>query len=724
MLEALRIRGALYTAITTTEWLQSGHVIRVDGDVVQGRVALVEMSYFATFGLRPLLGRSFEMVDVDRAAVLTANMWRDHFPGRRLSEARITVGTTTYDIVGVLPEGVRHPLSRGVVLLADSISGAQRTNESTVVPFVRVRAKTDSSTLARELGLAARHIQESGSNRLAEYALHSVRADPFSLQPIHGALAGGAITVLLVSCANVANLLLARGLSRRRDLAVRIALGATRGTLAREIALEALLLSVAGAAVGAILTAWSSVALEGAVPRSLGLGTGVILEPQVSWRVFVFALAAAVLSSLVFGTSPAVRLSQVDPGESLKESSGGVVGGRQFRFNGIVVVQVATALAISFGACLLIRSVALLDSHNAAGASRGLIRGSVNAWNRVGREWVDATPPTWQVLERLRGAEDITSVTVEAEGCPWGSVVLAEGGGRALVPGCLRVSHDYMAVRSLAVLDGREFSPGDATAAGSAVIDTGLARQLWGEGLAVGRYLKLGMGHWSAERAGSTGPPGGWMRVVGTTERAGAFDPRDPEAPDRALILVAEPVERLPAKFLIRTSESARAVATRLEYLMSSQLSGDLVLTEFEAVAAAFEDFRVGRRFVGRAFLLLGALTLCLAVVGLLAVLSQAISGRTREFAVRIALGATPRDIVGLGMRDALAMILLGTVIGWAATFWVGRLVEPWLYHAGPMDAVALVAAEAVVLSATTGVALVVACRALRVSPACIIRSN
>jgi hypothetical protein len=286
------------------------------------------------------------------------------------------------------------------------------------------------------------------------------------------------------------------------------------------------------------------------------------------------------------------------------------------------------------------------------------------------------------------------------------------------------VSPEYVRVRGLTVIAGRDFTPGDMSAQGAVIVDSTLARQLWPDGRAVGRRVKLGMGYWQRGRRSYTMPVSGWMTIVGVVAPVVRLNLRDPDGPPVPLFLWVESTELPISGILVRTTGNEAAVASRLTQTFRATLTGDAVWAGFQPWDAEFQNFKRAREFIGRVFFALGLLALALAATGLYAVIAQAVSRRLREFAIRIALGAEARDIARLVGRDAAVMVLAGTAIGGFVTLVTGRYVEGWLFRVNAVDATSLVAAEAILLAAAALACLVPLRRAVRANPLDIIRAT
>jgi putative ABC transport system permease protein len=717
-LDALRTVESAFAGMVEVE--QSWTVLAgTDRRVIQTHAAAVGPEFFPFLGLKPAKGRFFQQGDGEEgAAVVTEDLWYRLFPGERPGQVHLTVENRSYPVVGVLPRGTLHPWRSGVLLAR--AEGRRLFSFGFPFAMVRLRPGQDSAAAAARLeALAASLEAEHGIGRARfGFRLNSLRPDPFQLREIHRALAAGSLAVLLIACANLANLLLARGVARRHDLVLNVALGATRGAIARQLLAEAVLLSAVGAALGVLLTLWGADLLRGAIPARLQ-GTG-LLEPQISWRIFGFGIAAAVGSAALFGVLPAVQASDVRASEALRDGAGTTTR-RRSSYSAVVVAEFALTLILLVGTGLMVRSIGRIAAVDLRAAYRGLVGGNIVVVADSGRTRRMVAPPSEEVLALARSAPGVLGAAIQTRLAPWGNQVVSEESPAPLFTrGYHRVSPDFVEVRGLEVLEGRGFLPGDASGAGAAIIDSLTARKLWPDGRALGRRIKLGPPH----------TPTAWISVVGVTRPAPFFNEVEPygESPPEIYVVQAGGFSGqggFSGEGILLRVEPGREAGAGLAMMRAARdrWTGERLLAWFAPWSQSFEDFLAGRKFIGRVFAVLALLALALAVTGLYAVISHTAGRRMREFAIRVSLGATRSDIRSLVVRDAAVMVLGGTAIGGLVALWTGRFVDPWLYGVFYVDAVSLVAAEAVLLLAAAAAVAVPARRALRASPADIIRA-
>ncbi len=700
--------------------------IRRDPVVIGGEESergeyLVSPEWFELVGLRPQIGRAFVPADGDGVAVVSYEVWKAALSGRRdLAGARVTIGDRSYAVVGVLP---RH--ARGGAALLPLIGLASDSVLST--PLLRLREGATTRQASGELNALAALLTVTYSNPRHPWALTvsqwlDPNVPPDEMRSIHLAMVGSALAVLLIACVNLAHLMLARGLARRRELAIRMALGVSRLGVVRVMLAESAVIGVGGLVLGAIATYWGSKLLDGLIPPDVGfLGW---IQTRLSWRVFSLGAIAAVGSTVLFGFVPAVRVAlNVRITEPLKDEAGTTTGGRGRRYSPLVTLEVALALALLMSGTLLLRSV-----HRLRGPAdfdpETLIDAEVWSGHTVGRAGRDTSlSVAWdQVLATARGVPGVRGVALQGSVATRGGLVTAEMGADSTRAISMQdipvVSSNFLQVHGLPVLQGRDFAPGDALGDGAAVLSAAAAARLYPKGNAVGRMLKLG-----APRSDAP-----WVRIVGV-----ARTPTAPWAPGRVVTtmgtgadappvwLVRSPSKWLTGMLLVRAGTSDPAVRVRLRHALRASPGVTFVsvhpYTWIRDSAIGYFDF------LAKVFVALGVVGLALAALGIYGVLAYAVSRRMREFGVRIALGAAPRGLFQVVMHDGLVMLLAGTGIGALLALAAAPLFGSISAGVYPTDAMSLVAAEAILLGVGLAAAVAPARRALRANPLDIIRA-
>jgi predicted permease len=689
------------------------------GDAREVGVTRVTPRYFEVLGVRARTGRLFVAGD-DDVAVLSEDLHRQLFGRRRLDAgATLTINGRSVTVIGVLPRGAGRselwmPLSADV----DGGGGSALYMR----PFVRLRAGVSREQAADELTELARVLTERFGAREAPYAfvLDPVVERREELRDIHKAMVGSALVVLLIACVNLAHLMLARGLARRRELALRMALGAGRATVVREMFVECAIVTLGGAALGAVVAIWGADVLRNRMPQEVSwIG---LVQPQLSWRVFALSGLAAALSAVLFGLLPAIRVAlAVSLDEPLKDDTGTTTGRVRQRYNGLVIAEVALALVLLMGGGLLLRTVQQLRRAEPAFDTRRLYR----AWlsTRLRGDTTAARPVDWRhVATTVGGVEGVQGFAIERQGRLPGTAVtaeLSEDSTRTItMSGVPVVSPSYLQVLGLPILKGRDFLPGDESGPGVAIVDALAAQRLYPRGDAVGRMIKL------------AGPQrdGPWVPIVGITSSPAALDVDETNRYARApVVLVArrevpgEDPLRIRGMLVIRATSRDAATPARLQARLRA-LPG--VVGAFVVPWDATRQAELASRgFLAKVFVGMGVVALGLAALGLYGILAYAVGRRMREFGVRLALGADPAGLRRMILHDGLVMVLAGIGVGAFVALATARYLDAVLVAVLPSDVLALVASEAVLVSVGMAAALVPARRAARANPLDILRA-
>jgi putative ABC transport system permease protein len=691
----------------------TGTPASVGPDAQEFGVLAVPPRWFDVVGARPSRGRAFVAADGLDVALVNQDVWRILSGGRRsLSGAHVVIGDRLLPVVGVLPRG-----SPSVVIPAsDDDTTRKAFHLLRLAPGVsRERAQAE---LDAQAGIfTARYGTPDAPWSLA---LRAERDVPEQIDNTQKAMVAAALAVLLIGCVNLAHLMLARGLARRRELAIRMALGVGRAAAIRHVLAEGLLVLAGGVALGAVGALWGSGFAQSLMPPDIRWISSIRF--QLSWRVFVLGGLAAAVSGIFFGLLPAIRVTtSVDLTDPLKTDSGTTTGGRHWRYSPLVITEVALALALLMSGGLLLRSVDQLRSaplgFDAATLLSGHVRADFRTRSSPGTGRTDTLTVDWaQALAAARGVAGVRDAALQGDGRTVGGAVTAElTGDTARVINTLGyavVSPSYLRVHGLPILKGRDFAPGDAAGNGVAILSAVAAARLYPRRDPVGHMLKLGSPK-------STAP---WIPIVGVA--------RTPIVPwEEQSLAGGEPVfwvVRPPSHWWSATL-LVRAEARRPRILIDLRRTlRALPLARYVSVRPFNweRDAEIASRdFLAKVFVAMGGVGLALAALGLYAVLAHAVTRRMREFGVRLALGAEPRVLYRMVMHDGLVMLLAGTGIGAFVALGSAYLLNAVLIGVYPTDAVSLVAAEAVLIAVGLAATLAPARRAVRANPLEILRA-
>ncbi|MBI2401762.1 MAG: ABC transporter permease [Gemmatimonadetes bacterium] len=712
--EVLRA-GKFYEDIGFFDWERME--VRAGDDVGEQWVSSVSSNLYPLLGVEPEQGRLLDPGSPQDAAVVSHDFWERWLNGRSLDGLTLWVGEREYRVMGVFPSAMTFPGGDVVIPVPPT---AERTGAGLrrLIPVVRIKRGWTPEAVSAHLAILARRLTLEYGTGPVPYAFSArpITPTPEQLRQIHFAMAGAAFLVLLIACANLANLMLVRGVAKHRELALRMALGAGRATVARQLLVESALIAAAGALLGLLLTLWATPVLGNQMPPSVReLG---IVRPLPSWRVFVAGLGAAVGALVLFGLWPAVRASNVAVSEPLKDASASTTTRRRWRYSPVVVAEVSLSLVLLMGAALLTKAAGRLSESTLGFDREGLLQ----AWVWLGRGMVRADSAeriSRDLLARVGALPEVRSVAAMA--CGGGSrSVMSEfyDGSNGLLARTSfgPVSDSFLRTLGIPVLQGRDFLPGDERAR-AVIVDETVAAALWPDRRAVGQLIKL-----SGPNANTP-----WWRVVGVARRAFTGGPEgDPYLPTQGAVYQAwQPDSRVYGWGLaIRTREprlDGRA-AVALRQAIRDALPGGRALW-VRPWLSDFDHAVRARYFLTKVFAAFSGFALTLATIGLYGVVSYGVSQRMREFAVRIAVGAPSRDVMKLVAHDGAVMILAGTGIGAFLAMWGSTLLGDWLYNVYHTDAVALVIAEAVLLLAGFAACLQPALRAMRANPVEILRA-
>ena len=495
--------------------------------------------------------------------------------------------------------------------------------------------------------------------------------------------------VLLIACANLANLLLARAVGRQREIAVRLALGATRARLVRQLLVESVLLSMLGGAVGLGVAYWTNRLLLTMAP---GETARLAISANPDLRVFGFALAVSVLTGILFGLAPGLQATRPDLAATLKEQAGSVAGAASPRLRkALVAGQVALSLVLLIGAGLFVRSLWNLRNLDPGFRAQRLVSFTVDPpLNGYKTEQTKAFYGRLQErLEALPGVESTSLAVVRIlDGNRWDSTITVEGyeakPGEDMNPWMNYVRRCYFKTMGIPVLAGREFTAADeASKVRYAVVNERFAKHYYGGRAAVGR--RLGMGGNPGTRTD--------IEIIGVVKDTKYRNLRA-EIPRQ--VFLCQPQEPGVAGMTVyaRTSLHPDQVFTSIRRAVR-ELDANLPVFGLRTIEKQIDQSLVLERLVAMLSAVFGVLATALAAMGLYGVMAYAVARRTREIGIRMALGASPGSVVGMVMREVLVLVAAGAAVGLPAAYGLSRLVEAQLYGITSNDPLSLAAATA-----------------------------
>ena len=678
-------------------------------------------------GVRPLLGRTFLTGDNAAgalpAAVLSHSLWRDRFGGDSgVVGAPLRVNGRPFTIVGVMPERFEFPLNTTKVWLALQADAASlRPGEGPGLAVVgRLRSGVAYETANAEFAMLARRLateRPAGSVERAAVVAPFVRGFlPTRVYTLFYGMLAAVLLVLLVACANVANLLLDRTLSRTREIGIRTALGASRLAVIRQSLVESSILALLAAIVGTGLSQLGIVMFN----RAMADGEGLFwMDIRLHPPVLIFVLALAVVASLVSGLLPAMQSARLDVGTILKDESHAASSFRVGRLSRMIVaVEIALSTTLILASGFMIRSIAKLRTLEPGFATAEVYTARVSLTTR---DTVRQQAFFTALEHELSALPGVTSATLGSglPGTGWSA-------GRVLVEGqSYTRDDDYPIVRTLAVtpeffdtfgvrvLRGRPILTTDrTTAARVAVVSDGFARRHFPEGDAIGRRVRLG------------GPDESeWLTVVGVmpTLYAASFNLQDPWPPEMLTAFWQEPTVTS-VSIAIRGSAHAAAAAPIRKIV--SALDPEIPVYDLAPMDVVLARPLSGVHLFGTMFVIFGVASLVLAAIGLYAVMAFSVSRRVRELGIRMALGATAGDVIRMVCRQGLWQILIGLSLGFVAGAAVVRVARAVLFEVRPDDLAVFAVVAAVLGAAALAACIIPAIRATRVDPLIALRAE
>ena len=713
----------------TTHYSTAPLYISANGETGEVQGAVVSSSYFPLLGLRPYLGRFFtpgedSVADRDAVSVLGYGFWQRIYNGdSNVLGKTLLINGHTFTIVGVMPPdfhgveiggmpneiwipammvrvGYRHcdgfqPSCTILSIMGRLKPGTSMPKAQAEIAALLQQLRASDSTFDQRIGASVTPATGMSENR--EYNLMLVRL-----------LAAIAVILLLIVCANLGGLLVARGTARRGEIAMRLALGAGRGRIVHQLLTESLLLALAGGAGGFLLSTWTSRLLVNFYSVD-DEGYKHLFDVRPDATVLLFSLAVAAAAGLLFGLLPALQASRTDLNDALKGGGGTVGASRKSSRTALATVQVAFSLALLVGAGLLARSAAFIQS----GSNMDLrhVLGLRLPVSLIHYPPDKARTFKQEVVRRLRGLPGVQSVSLaKGQGLIWNPWPSA----RATLPGktytkpeeepriaVKPIAPDYFATLRIPFVSGRDFNNSDEPGSPPVtIVNETFARQIAANRLPLGQtvlidakpYQIVGLVKDAQMRSSIEGP----LAVAYV-----------PFWQDETL---------LEARMCIRVAGDPAAALSMVRRAIAS-IDPEVPVTEtmplMDQVRGAYTDARVASAVLSCA----AFLALILSVMGLYGVVSYEVGRRTKEIGVRTALGARPHDVLRLFLRQGFGVVLTGALFGGGLALATTRLLGAWLFGVGSADPLSFGVATAVLLAATVTATYLPARRALLVDP-------
>jgi predicted permease len=713
----------------------TGSTLSVGDRAETARGSIVSANYFEAIGVHPILGRGFQPgedvgSDSHPVVVISYQLWRDRYKGDPEIVGKMQrFDNVPHTIIGVTPEGfygtfVGWALQFWVPASMEETfeSGGYKLEDRDarwIEAFVRLKPGVRQSQAQQEISAIAARLETSypATNRGRSIGIWPLWQTPFNhartMLPILEVMAAAVAFVLLIACANVGNLLLVRSFTRRHEMSIRLAIGASRVRLVKQLLTEGLILAALGAAGGLLVAYWCRHALVLLLPARSGIA--MYLPGEIDGRVLLWSAGICLVVTLIVGLIPAFQTRNVDLAGPLKAESSGVVGarGRAWMRSGLVVLQVSLSFILLVGAALLLESLAKIRSTSPGFTTTNVVTSGVSL-EAAGYDVPRAKIFQDELLDRLGALPGVKSaafarVTPLGYGSFSSTPIVIDGYQPSLEEQPAveynQVSPGYFATLGIPFFSGREFTrTDDENAPLVAIVNRTMVTRYWGGQDPVGRRLQV---------------KGRWARVVGVVADSKYESMRETPRPFFYVPLRQE-FERGPA-LNIRTSQplpSVRAALVREVHALDPNLALYEMITLQEQVNRSTSPQLVAVTLVS----ILGGLALLLAAVGLYGVMSYAVAQSTRELGLRMALGAGAANLLRLVISRGLRLTAGGVLFGAVAALALTRLLGKLLYDVSPHDPLVFGSALAVMAITAISACLLPAWRASRTDPARVLR--
>ncbi len=643
---------------------------------------LFSANFFRVLGTEPILGRTFteeeDQPGKNNVVVLSYKFWQNHFTGdHNVLEKTITINGRPHTVIGVMPPGFQHPMSMQLWMPLGLPQSARSNRQAHILRLVaRLKPGVTLKQAQQEMDGIARALQVEHPDTNRNLGAQIIPIRDMYVGDVRSALLallGAVVFLLLISCGNVANLLLARATTRRKEIAIRLALGAGRFRLVRQLLTESIVLALLGGAAGLLMTLWTVGGLVKLFPNNIAnLRIPKVEQIPVDAGVIGFALALSVLTGIVFGLVPALQGSRGDVNESLKEGGRGSGSGGHRAQSIFIVSEVALALVLLIGAGLMIRSFVRLQKGNLGFDPRNVLTMQIflplekYAKPEQRRLFVERALPRIESLPGvesaglvnflpLSGFQGVTNFAIHGQPLP--------PPGQEPMADNRVVSSNYFRTMRIPVVKGRSFTDrDDAHSSPVAIINEKLARRYFPGEDPIGKRLSMD------DRAKPTVCE--IVGVVGDVKHHGLGAETNPE--------LYRPFEQVPfplLAFVVRTAADPAnlANAVRKEIWAADKDQIFRVLTMEQAASESVALRRV-------------SMVLLLAAVGVYGVMSYSVVQRTHEIGIRVALGAQQGDVLGMMLREGMTLTLIGIGIGLIGAVAVTHLLSSLLFGVTATD--------------------------------------
>jgi len=691
--------------------------------------SIVSANYFDALGVHPILGRGFLPAE-DHApggapvTVISYHLWQRRFGGNSSAVGRtISLNNHPYTIVGIAPSefqgtytGLRADLWLPI-MMAKQITASgdvlQQRGNNWLVVLGRLKPGVSRSEARSELDLLMQQIVRQYPDQhpgLKSISLFPLWKAPYGATVYLGGvllmLMGIAGVVLLLTCANVANLLLVRGVSRRRELAIRLSLGANRIRLIRQLLTESILLALTGGGIAIVITLWTSKSFMNLAPPS---NLPIWISVNVDQRVFWVSLAASLATGILFGVLPALRATGVSPISVLKDEAGSVAGGtRKARLSGgLAIAQISLSLLMLISAVLLIRSFRNAQGFNPGFNPKGVLLESFDLFPagltpEQGLQFDRQALAKIRMLPGVRSASlanwiplgfDSSSFSFKPEG-------YVPGPHEVMDAGVATVSPEYFRTLEISIVKGRDFGPEDNLKSQNVVVvNQALVDRYWSGKNALGKRVQIGKEFYT---------------VVGIASTSRYFSLNEPPEPFMYFPLDQDYTPNMTLHVRVSSDPASLALAVQSAI---HEMNAGLPVFDISTLDSRIQVSSGILRIAGSTVGIFGLLALILAAIGIYGVVAYSTKQRTREIGIRVALGAQRGDVFRLVIAQGTRLTLIGIGIGLMAAYLFARILSNLLFGVSASDPLTFCAVAIFLGAVALGACYIPAWRAMRVDP-------
>ena len=682
------------------------------------RGARVSAGLFEMLGAAPAYGRNF-LDEEDKeghgnVVILSNALWKRRFASDpNIVGQQITLSASSYTVAGVMPAGFSFPDSETELWapMAFTAQQAQQHGAHYISVIGRLKPGTSVEQARTEMTTIAGRLGEQYPDSDSGWGVNVFRMQEYDVRDIKPALLvllGAVALVLLIACANVANLLLARAAARQKEVAIRSALGASRWRVVRQLLTESILLALVGGAVGLLLAVWGMDLLLALAPDDLPR----VKEVALDGRVVAFTFSIATLTGVIFGIVPALQASNPNLNETLKEGGRGTTGVHHRVRGSLVVTEVALALMLLIGAGLLIRSFYRLQQVNPGFIANNALAVTVSLPGKKYSKDEQQSAFFTQLLERVSPLPGVASVGATQSLPIQGDYILGfniqgrppDGPGEEPNTNYYAVTPDYFKAMGIPLLRGRLFTEQDRKGSPRvAIINEEMARKFFKDEDPLGKRINV------------TNGPQTFREIVGIVGDVKQYGPAQPTTMQTYEPFLQNPFSGM--TLVVRTEGNPTALASAIRSQVLS-VDKDQPVARMRPLEQVLSESVAKQRFLMVLLTSFAAVALVLAAVGLYGVMSYAVTQRTHEIGIRMALGAQTGDVMKLVIGQGMVLALVGVGIGMVGAFILTRLLmASFLFSVGASDPVTFAIISVLLAAVALGASFVPARRAMKVDP-------